>query len=186
MIDASDFVPGGPRPGTNVSVGACHSPHVQRQPTYPLLTGSCQVNKAMVVCSFGWFESEAPPNSNCSNCLKQARYPNRALQRSSSCLQSFRWRNDTTEKTGSAAPLIAAPQEYLKRSLHSSEPIEECGVALDALFLQFFGVLRARFWFISRVLLVSQFPPAPDFLEFLNQRELPPRMRGLARLDQCG
>ena len=28
-------------------------------------------------------------------------------------------------------------------------------------------ILSARFWFISRVLLVSQFPPAPDFLEFL-------------------
>ena len=29
-------------------------------------------------------------------------------------------------------------------------------------------ILSARFWFISCVLLVSQFPPAPDFLEFLN------------------
>ena len=34
-------------------------------------------------------------------------------------------------------------------------------------------ILSARFWFVSRVLLVSQFPPAPDFLEFLNQRGLP-------------
>ena len=88
--------------------------------------------------------------------LRQTRLP-RASSLHSQMNETTRAHDKATDQPGSVAPATAIADTY-----------RVTGVTKAVI-----KILRARFWFISRVLLVSQFPPAPDFLEFLNQRGLP-------------